>query len=273
MRQILKSPLYLFAALVLFASCKKNAIAPSENEISADALSKISAMGFGTAGIQKTNGGYLVEGDIFLSDADLNRSSSSPNLVIANEEQYSTFNLVKGLPRTITVSLNTTAQYFVDATNQAIARYNAVRDANNQPLRIQFQKVDGSNANINIVTFYEQSSTIGSGGFPTSTGEPFNQIRLNTYYFTPSASIPYLATIIAHEIGHCIGFRHTDYMRRSYSCGYGGNEGQVKNGVGAVWIPGTPTSPDPNSWMLACIGNGVNRPFNANDVIALNHLY
>jgi hypothetical protein len=62
-------------------------------------------------------------------------------------------------------------------------------------------------------------------------------------------------------------------MRRSYSCGYGGNEGQAKNGVGAVLIPGTPSGPDPNSWMLACIGSNVNRPFNANDKIALAYLY
>ncbi|WP_262510258.1 zinc-dependent metalloprotease [Sediminitomix flava] len=28
-----------------------------------------------------------------------------------------------------------------------------------------------------------------------------------------------LTIIIAHEIGHCIGFCHTDYMDRSFSCG------------------------------------------------------
>jgi hypothetical protein len=43
--------------------------------------------------------------------------------------------------------------------------------------------------------------------------------------------------------------------------------------VGAIHIPGTPTGPDPTSWMLACIGSGVNRPFNSNDVTALNYLY
>lgn len=40
-------------------------------------------------------------------------------------------------------------------------------------------------------------------------------------------------------MGHCIGFRHTDYMNRSYSCrGSAVNEGSA--GVGAVYIPGTP---------------------------------
>ena len=43
--------------------------------------------------------------------------------------------------------------------------------------------------------------------------------------------------------------------------------------VGAVFIPGTNPDPDPNSFMLSCIGSGDNRPFNANDKIALNYLY
>jgi hypothetical protein len=43
--------------------------------------------------------------------------------------------------------------------------------------------------------------------------------------------------------------------------------------VGAILIPGTPSGPDPNSWMLACIGADQNRPFNANDKTALNYLY
>ena len=81
-----------------------------------------------------------------------------------------------------------------------------------------------------------------------------------------------MASIVAHEMGHCIGYRHTDYMNRAYSCGgHHSNEGSA--GIGAVWIPGTPTGPDANSWMLACIGSGVNRPFTANDKVALNYLY
>ena len=82
----------------------------------------------------------------------------------------------------------------------------------------------------------------------------------------------YLATILAHEIGHCIGMRHTDFADRSYSCG-GSPTNEGASTVGAVHIPGTPTGPDPNSWMLACIGSGQNRPFNANDKVALNYLY
>jgi hypothetical protein len=61
-------------------------------------------------------------------------------------------------------------------------------------------------------------------------------------------------------------------MNRQYSCGgQAVNEGA--SAYGAVHIPGTPTGPDPNSWMLACINSGGDRPFNANDRTALNYLY
>jgi hypothetical protein len=128
-----------------------------------------------------------------------------------------------------------------------------------------------------VVAFYEVSNTLGSSGFPNSAGDPYNQVQMNTYWYsggTDATNVNYIGTIMAHELGHCIGFRHTDYMNRAYSCGgRKQNEGQSNTGVGAVYIPGTPTGGDPNSWMLACVGSNVNRPFNANDKIALAYLY
>jgi len=266
MKHVKKTLAVLFlGGMVALTACKKDTKAP-EDEISQATLTKISDLGFSTASVQKINEGYLVEGDIILTDEQLDQLVQSPSLRIAQEEQYSTFNLVKALPRTVTVSLNSSAPYFVTATNEALKRYN------DQNLQLHFQLVNGS-ADINIVTFYQVSNTLGSSGFPNSAGNPYPTVNMNTYWYNNNTNTDYLATIIAHEIGHCIGFRHTDYMSRRYSCGTGGNEGQAKNGVGAVLIPGTPSGPDAASWMLACIGSGVNRPFNSNDVIALTYLY
>jgi hypothetical protein len=81
-----------------------------------------------------------------------------------------------------------------------------------------------------------------------------------------------MTTVIAHEVGHCIGFRHTDYMDRSYSCG-GSPSNEGASSVGAILIPGTNAGPDAGSWMLACLSATTNRPFNNDDKTALAYLY
>jgi hypothetical protein len=112
------------------------------------------------------------------------------------------------------------------------------------------------------------NSYIASAGFP-SGGNPYGTINYSTTY--QNYSNGFITTVLAHEMGHCIGFRHTDYMRRSYSCGSGGNEGGGT--IGAILIPGTPSGPDARSWMLACLSSSTARPFNSNDISALNFLY
>ncbi len=233
-------------------------------EVPESIKAKIAQLGFSTEGVYAYEDGYIVEGDIFLRRQDLDADlSAGPHLIIAKEEQYRTFNLVTGLPRTITIS--TTGSITTNISNAidiAISRYNA------ENLLLTFQRVS-SGGNI-VIQIVNGGSFIASAGFP-SGGNPYPEIQFNRQY--RNWNVNTLATVFAHEIGHCIGFRHTDYMNRSYSCGTGGNEGQETTGVGAVHIPGTPTGPDPNSWMLACISNGVNRPFNTNDKTALNYLY
>jgi hypothetical protein len=264
MKQLLRLFAIACAALSLTA-CQKDTKEAVAEAISPETIAKIKALGFGTSSVQRhEDGGYLVEGDIILSDASLNAVSSSPKLMIAGEEQYHTFNLVKGLPRTITVSVSgTVSSAFSLAVDSAIRRYNA------EPLNLKFSRVS-SGGNI-VIRIVNTGQYIASAGFPTSSGDPYNEIKYANRYTTYSNG--FMTTVLTHEIGHCIGFRHTDYMNRSYSCGSGGNEGQETSGVGAVHITGTPTGPDAASWMLACLSSTTNRRFNSNDKKALNFLY
>jgi hypothetical protein len=184
-------------------------------------------------------------------------------LRVGSEEQYRTYNLVTGVPRVINVSIESRLpSSYIAALDEAIGRYNA------EGLLITFQRVT-SGAHIAIVR--GNGNFLASAGFPTSTGNPYSQVKVNSNAIgnQPQSTV---ASILAHELGHCIGFRHTDYMNRSFSCGgQAVNEGA--SSIGAVFIPGTNAGPDPNSWMLSCIGSGQNRPFNANDKTALGYLY
>ncbi|GGF26567.1 M57 family metalloprotease [Hymenobacter cavernae] len=261
------SSLSLIAFSVLgLASCQKESEnVVTKNEVPQEVLGKIQQLGLSTQNAQKVEGGYLVEGDIMLTDTDLEEKPDYKMLRVGAEEQYRTNSLVTGLPRVITVSVSSTlGSAYVTAADEAIRRYNA------EGLRITFRRVT-SGANIALVKAPAGAGYLASAGFP-SGGNPYNQVLVNSASLGSSYATTTIASVLAHEIGHCIGFRHTDYADRSYSCG-GQYTNEGASNVGAVLVPGTPAGADPNSWMLACIGGGQNRPFNANDRTALNYLY
>jgi hypothetical protein len=259
----------------LLTACQKDAKEATQTTdpaaVSESVLAKIKSLGFDETGARKVKNGYLVEGDIILTEENLSQPISSIHLNVANEEQYHTTNRVTGLPRVVSISVEGFANsVYSVATDTAIARYNRLNRS------IKFQRAEPATGNIRIVGFNEGPSggyiTLGSAGFPTADGNPYNEIRMNTnqYAYGSNPDKLYVASVIQHEIGHCIGFRHTDYATRS-SCGKRRqNEGTA--GVGAIWISGTPTGADPNSWMLAC-SNGGDRSFNGNDVKAMEYLF
>lgn len=161
-----------------------------------------------------------------------------------------------------------------NAFDNALNRYNILN------IGLRFQRtLNLVNADITVFAFREitnprtgqPSTLLGiSGGFP-SGGDPASRIGLNTFFYD-QPRVDALTTI-THEIGHAIGFRHTDFMNRVFSCGQEPNnpdEGQGNEG--SIHIPGTPTVPVANSWMLAC-SNNTDRPFTNEDITALTVLY
>jgi Dual-action HEIGH metallo-peptidase len=258
-------------------SCKKAPVDDvNANALTQDEKNLIVAAGFNGNWAERTPQGYLIEGDILLTTAQLQElvGVTAHELVIANEEHYRTNNVVS-VPssgqRTITVRLGSGfPSYYSTGLDQALARYN------NLNLRIRFQRVSSGGEIVitgsNLGTTSSGGCILGqASGFP-SGGNPSRGFTLST----SSCATNYLNTankadeVMAHEIGHCIGFRHTDYMNRS-SCGQNVNEGSA--GVGAVWIPGTPTtvSGTYKSWMMACTDGSPN--FSSSDGTALTYVY
>ena len=257
----------LGGALAVSSCSKKEETAVAPTVASADAMAQIKALGFSTQDVKKVDGGYVVEGDMLLTPELLASAPGYSTLRVGQDEQYRTTNLVGSLPRVLTVSISSSfPSAYVTAIDEAIRRYNAAS------LRVTFRRISTTGADLPV----KYSSNLGpgvlgqSGGFP-SGGNPAPGFTLVPNVIN-SSNTNYIATIMAHEMGHCIGMRHTDYYNRAYSCG-GSASNEGASSVGAILIPGTPSSAEPNSWMLACVGNGVNRPFTANDLTALNYIY
>ncbi|MGB5931089.1 MAG: M57 family metalloprotease [Cyclobacteriaceae bacterium] len=257
-------------------SCSEEAENVTPYELPSDVLSQIEQAGFSTEGAMAFENGYLVEGDIYLTGADLQNMGSGQT--VAAVEQYSTNNMVSSNGnRVITMYAAEGGRKgysagMIAGLDEAIRRYNA------ENLSISFQRVSSSNGADIVMSRLrkgeERQGILGSAGFPSSNGDPYGEIKmsgiLESSYGLGTNGI---ATIIAHEMGHCIGFRHTDFFDRSVSCG-GGLSNEGASTVGANHIPGTPTgaSLSAKSFMLACADGG-DRPFNNDDKTALNYLY
>lgn len=274
MRKINSFCWMLLASGLLFSACQSDQeeqIQPNAQQVPDVVISQLKDLGFHTDdGLFKVEDGYVVEGDIFLSEESLKDLHAAQKLPLASEEQYHTDYLVTGAPRVITVYVDSKfkSKYF-EATDAALERYN------NEGLGLNFQRVSSaSGADIRIQAsprYYALFGILGSAGFPTATGDPYQRILLTSAYYDNVSDMGALTTTIAHEIGHCIGFRHTDYMDRSFSCG-GAPSDEGESSVGANHIPGTPEGPEAGSWMLAC-SDGTDKPFTENDKEALDYLY
>ena len=257
-------------AASVFVACTSDSTIQEEN-IDAKVLAKIEAAGLNPEGVFADTfmgkQGFVVEGDIFLTLEQINEMQPQDD-----KKHYRTNNIVGPDGRVVSVYMdsgfNSTMQAAFD---DALNRYNSLG------LDISFVRANGAGADIDIlaekIKKYRGSTILGrSAGFPDANGDPATPIVLNTDVYNPRrGGVPAdAATVIAHEIGHAIGFRHTDYFNRAFSCGRGGDEGDA--GVGAVYIPGTPSGAENGSWMLAC-SNGSDRPFTAGDITALLEVY
>ena len=272
MKQLLLGMLTVCLLLTL-NSCQDNSDELDQQVVPEKVISKLKALGFNPDGIEVIEEGYRIERDIIIRESDLETLDFHDHSHKGRaDKQYSTNNLVStGGNRNITIYMRDSRfpSNYATALNTAISRFNA------ENLELTFSRTNNRrNADIEIRNLSrrdERRGVLGSAGFP-SGGDPYGSVLLSrimgsSFGYSTNA----IATVIAHELGHCIGFRHTDYFDRSLSCG-GNPVNEGPSTVGANHIPGTPTGFSAESWMLSCSGGG-DRPFNNDDQVALDFLY
>lgn len=185
---------------------------------------------------------------------------------IKSAKNYHTSNLVS--PRTLTIIGYTGGQNALSSIERTALQY-AVNNYNALNLSIRFTLTFGTSYQDKDMVVYlnpNESGAGGSAGFP-SNGNPNKFVQI---YGLSNYDVNVIEHVITHEIGHSVGFRHTDWFSRQ-SCGQNTNEGTA--GVGAIPVPGTPEAYDPTSIMLACFSSNEDGEFNNNDITALNYLY
>ena len=259
------SSIGLAAIVAIGAGCSAGDSEPSESAgTNQEIVENLVKAGFPADDIMEVDGVVYVGRDAAVSlEASREMLKADDSL---SKEQYRTTNLVGSSVAVICINGSAYTGTFSTALDNAIANYN------NVGLSFTLRRTTGSTSGCNatITANLTSGSAGGSSGFP-SGGLPYNTINIAST--TSSYGEPVLRHVITHEIGHTIGFRHSDYYNRSISCGGSAtNEGTA--GVGAILISGTPsTATLGGSIMNSCFRSSETGNFASTDITALNALY
>ena len=242
--------------------CSSSEPQPGSLEEQQEILDNLAEAGYPSSDITIVNGLVYAGRD---GHVTLGASREMAETIGAGEEQYRTTNLVGTAVSKICVVPTAT---FNGYSRLSAGLDLALDNYNSQNLRLTFVRGSASDCTATI-SAKTTSGVGGSSGFPNA-GKPYGTINIGVGLQDYSADVN--EHVITHEIGHTIGFRHSDYYNRAVSCGSGGNEGA--SNVGAILIPGTPdTARTGGSVMNSCFRSSETGEWSSSDKVALDYLY
>lgn len=243
---------FLFFALsmFLFACSKDNATADVKSEDNTEKLvSYLETQGFKKDKIVLKGDNFILDGDVIISKAEVEKrvaNDANPDRIPSGEHWRGAY--------LVSNTYNTNVRLYIDPAVPADWR-TAIQGAVNN-----WNAVNGTRLGMSITTSatgvytrvfmgFESANWIARAYLPTSNGRPGVSVEINSNYNSLPASQKLFA--ITHELGHTIGFYHTNQTQ-------------------GIFITGTPTV-DANSVMNSFVLNWAG--FTAGDVLATQILY
>lgn len=265
--------LSLLVALPVIGCDSLEPIAPPAAAVTEDdpLVALLVERGFRRGDIEDAGDHFVVERDmIIMKDAITSSRDREPPVPVRPEEgglipeQWRTDDIVAiDYAERVVVDLS---HLDANSTAWASAARQAMQDWNGTPGWLRF--VEGSPGDIRIeANDLGYQGPLGIAVFPIDapvTGKPGHLIQVNS---NGSFSASLRRLTVAHELGHTVGLRHTDWQSR------GEDQSPEHTRVGASLIPGTPETD------AASVMNGSPPPsggwegFSYYDLIAIERLY